>query len=187
MTSHHCLCVLFTKIKSPGGFVLSCVCVCVCMRTLSHIRLFYDPMDHSPPGTSVRGIFQGKISSVSSVTQSCLTDFATPGTAGCQAFLPISNSWSFTQTHVHWVSDVIQPISSCVIPFSSCLQYFSASSSLQMSQFFTSSGQSIGISASTSTLPMNAEDWFPLGWTGWSPLQSKRLSRIFSNTTIQKH
>ena len=75
-----------------------------------------------------------------------------------------------------------QTISSSVIPFSSCLQSFPASGSFQMSQLFTSGGQSIGISASTSVLPMNIQDWFPLGWTGWFFLQSKGLSRVFSNT-----
>ena len=74
-------------------------------------------------------------------------------------------------------------ISSSVIPFSSRLQ---SSGSFQMSQLFTSSGQSIGVSASTSVLPMNIQDWFPLGWTSWI-LQSKGLSRVFSNTTVQKH
>ena len=73
-------------------------------------------------------------------------------------------------------------ISSSVIPFSSCLQSFSASGSFQMSQFFPSGGQSIGVSASASVLPMNIQDWFPLGWTGWNSLQSN-----FSNTTVQKH
>ena len=78
-------------------------------------------------------------------------------------------------------------ISSSVISFSSCLQPFPASGSFQMSQFFTSGGQSIGMSASTSVLPMNIQDWFPLGWTGWISLQSKGLWRVFSNTTVQKH
>ena len=78
-------------------------------------------------------------------------------------------------------------ISSCVVPFSSRLQYFPASGSFQMSQFFASGGQSIGVSASTSVLPMNTQDWSPLGWTDWISLQSKRLSRVFSNTTVQKH
>ena len=78
-------------------------------------------------------------------------------------------------------------ISSCVVPFSSHLQSFPASRSFQMSQFFTSGCQSIGISASASVLPINIQDWFPLGWTGWIYLQSKGLSRIFSNTTLQKH
>ena len=75
-------------------------------------------------------------------------------------------------------------ISSSVIPFSSCPQSFPASGSFQMSQLFTSGGQSIGVSASTSVLPMNTQDWSPLRWTGWISLQSKGLSRVFSNTTI---
>ena len=78
-------------------------------------------------------------------------------------------------------------ISSSVIPFSSRLQSFPASGSFLLSQFFTSGGQSIGVSASTAVLPMNIQDWFPLGWTGWISLKSKGLSRVFSNTTVQKH
>ena len=78
-------------------------------------------------------------------------------------------------------------ISSSVIPFSSCLQSFPASGSFPMSQFFASGGQSIGVSASASVLPMNIQDWFPLGWTGWISSQSKGLSSVFSNTTVQKH
>ena len=76
-------------------------------------------------------------------------------------------------------------ISSSVIPFSSCPQSFPASGSFPMSQLFASGGQSIGVSASTSVLPMNNQDWSPLGRTGWISLQSKRLSRVFSNTTVQ--
>ena len=78
-------------------------------------------------------------------------------------------------------------ISSSVVPFSSCPQSFPASGSFQMSLFFTSGGQSIGVSASTSVLPMNTQDWFPLGWTSWISSLSKGLSRVFSNTTVQKH
>ena len=78
----------------------------------------------------------------------------------------------FTQTHVHWVSDTIQPSYPFGIPFSSCLQSFPASGSFQMSQLFTSGGQNIGVSASTSVLPVNTQDWSPLGWTGWISLQS---------------
>ena len=77
-------------------------------------------------------------------------------------------------------------ISSSVIPFS-CPQSFPALESFQMSQFFTSGGQSIGVSSSTSVLPMNTQDWSLLGWTGWISLQSKGLSTVFSNTTVQKH
>ena len=78
-------------------------------------------------------------------------------------------------------------ISSSVILFSSRLQSFTASGSFQMSQFFALGGRSVGVSASTSDLPVNIQDWFPLGWTGWISLQSKGLSRVFSNTTVQKH
>ena len=77
--------------------------------------------------------------------------------------------------------------SSSVIPFSSCPQFFPASGSFQTSQLFTSGGQIIGVSASTSVFPMSTQDWSPLGWTGWISLQSKRLSRGLPNTTVQKH
>ena len=80
-------------------------------------------------------------------------------------------------------------ISSSVVPFSTCLQSFPASGSFPVSQFFTSGGQSIGasVSASSSVFLMNIQDWLPLGWTSWISLQSKGLSRVFSNTTLQKH
>ena len=90
------------------------------------------------------------------------------------------------QTHVYWVSDAIQP-SHPVIPFSYCLQSCPASRSFQMSQFFTSGGQSIGVSASAKVLPMNIQDWFPLGWTGFIYLLSEGLSRVFSNVAVQKY
>ena len=125
------------------------------------------------------------ISQFSSVTQSCLTlcdpmDCSTPG-------LPVHHQLpEFTQTHVHWVGDTIQP-SHPVIPFSSWLQSFPASGSFQISQFFASGGQSIGVSTPALALPMNIQDWFPSEWTGWISLQFKGLSRVFSNTTVQKH
>ena len=78
-------------------------------------------------------------------------------------------------------------ISSSIVPFSSHLQSLQASGSFQISQFFVSSGQNIGVSASASVLPMNIQDWFPLGWTGWISLLSKGLSGVFSSITIQKH
>ena len=112
--------------------------------------------------------------------------FVTPWTAACQASLSITNSQSLPNSCP--LSQWCHPtISSSVIPFSSCLQSFLASGSLQMSQFFAWGGQSIGVTASTSVLPMNTQDWAPLGWTGWISLQSKGLSRVFSNTTVQKH
>ena len=79
------------------------------------------------------------------------------------------------------------PTSSSVVPFSSCPQSLPASGSFPMSQLFTWGGQSTGVSASPSVLPMNTQDWSPLGWTGWISLRSKGLSRVFSNTTVQKH
>ena len=90
------------------------------------------------------------------------------------------NSWPLNQ----WCHPTI---SSSVVPFSSHLQSFPATGSFLMSQFFASGGQSIGVSASASVLPMNIQNWFPLGWTGWMSLLSKGLSRVFSNTTVQKH
>ena len=124
------------------------------------------------------------ISSVQSLSHVRL--FATPCTAAGQASLSITNSWSFSNScsSSQWCHPTI---SSSVIPFSSCLQSFPASGSFPMSQLFTSGGQSIGVSAIASVLPVNIQDWFPLGWTGWISLQSKGLSRVFSNTTVQKH
>ena len=78
-------------------------------------------------------------------------------------------------------------ISSSVVPFSSCPQSLPASESFPMSQFFAWGGQSVGVSALASFLPKNTQDWSPLGWTGWMSLQSKGLSRVFSNTTVKKH
>ena len=123
------------------------------------------------------------MSFISLVTQSCSTlcnpmDRSMPG-------LPVYRQLpEFTQTRVHWVGDAIQPSHSLL--FSSRLQSF-PTGSFQMRQLFASGGQSIGVSASTSILPMNTQDWFPLGWTGWISLQSKGLSTVFSNTTVQKH
>ena len=90
-----------------------------------------------------------------------------------------------TQTHVHRVSGAIQPAHPPVVPFSSCPQSFPASGSFPISQPFASGGQSIGVSASASVLPMNTQDPSPLGWTDWISLKSKGLSRVFSNTTVQ--
>ena len=120
-----------------------------------------------------------------SVTQSCLTlsdpwSCSTPG-------LPVHHQlWVYSNScPLSWWCH--PTISSSVLPFSSCPQSFSASGSFLMSQLFALGGQSIGVSASTSVLPMNTQDWFPLGWTGWISLQSKGLSRVFSNITAQKH
>ena len=116
------------------------------------------------------------------VSQSCPTlcdpmNCSTPG-------LPVYHQLpEFTQTHVYRVSDAIQPSHPRLSPF----QSLPASESFPMSQLFAWGGQSTGVSASASVLPMNTQDWSPLGWTGWISLQSKGLSRVFSSTTVQKH
>ena len=121
----------------------------------------------------------------SSVAQLCTT-FCDPRTVAHQAPYPSPtpgaclNSCSLSR----WCHP---NISSSVIPLSSHLQSFPASGSFPMSQLFASGGQRIGVSASASVLPMTTQDWSPLGWTGWISLQSKRLGRVFSNTTVQKH
>ena len=92
----------------------------------------------------------------------------------------------FTQTQVHWVGDAIQPSHPLSSPSPPTFNIPSIRV-FQMSQFFTPGGLSIGVSASASVLPMNTRDWSPLGCTGWISLQSKGLSRVFSNTTVQKH
>ena len=97
---------------------------------------------------------------------------------------PTPRAWSNSCPLSQWCHPTS---SSSVVPFSSWLQSFPTSGSFPMSQFFTSGDWSIGVSASASILPMNIQDWFPLGWTGWISLLSKGLSRVFSNTTVQKH
>ena len=125
-----------------------------------------------------------QFSSVQSLSRVWL--FATPWTAVCQASLSITSSRCLlTLLSIESVMPSNHP--SSVVPFSSCLQSFPESGSFPMSQFFASGGQSIRVSASLSVLPMNTQDWSPLGWTGWISLQSKGLARVFSNTTVQKH
>ena len=132
------------------------------------------------------GILLQSLEQFSSVPQPCRTpydpmDCKTPG------FPVYHQLLEFTQTHVHSVSDAIQPSYPPSSPFSSCLQSFLASGSFPVSQFFTSGGQSIGVSASASVLQMKIQDRFLSGWTGLISLQSKGPSRFFSNTTVQKH
>ena len=122
----------------------------------------------------------------SSVAQSCPTlcspmNRSTPD-------LPVHHQLpEFTQTHVHWVG--LMPSNHLILcrPLLLLPSIFPSIRAFQMSQPFTSGGQSAGVSASTSVLPMNTQDWSPFGWTGWISLQSKGLSRVFSNTTVQKH
>ena len=112
--------------------------------------------------------------------------FATPWTAAYQASLSIANSQSYSNScPLSWWCH--PTISSSAIPFSSCLQSFSASGSIPMSQFFVSGSQSIEDSALASVLPVNIQDCFPLGFNGFISSQFKGLSRVFSNTTVQKH
>ena len=150
----------------------------------------WDTMDCSPPDSSVHGFTQaGYWSGFSSVQfsrsvmsgslQPCEPQHARPPCPSPTTRVhPNPCPWSW------WCHPTI---SSSVVPFSSCPQSFPASGAFQMSQLFASGGQSIGVSASTSVLPVNTQDWSPLGWAGWISLQSKGLSRVFSNTTVQQH
>ena len=119
-----------------------------------------------------------------SVTQLCPT-LCDPMVCTTPGFPVLHHLPELTQTHFHWWCH--PTISFPVIPFSSCLQSFPASESFPVSWLFTSGGQSIGASASASVLPMNIQGWFPLELSSLISLQSKGLSRVFSNTTIQKH
>ena len=141
----------------------------------------YLPVKFQPRHLKIILIFQ-----FSSVTQSCLTlcdpmNRSTPG-------LPVHHQLlEFTQTHVHLVSDAIQPSHPLLSPSLPTPKSLLASGSFQMSQLLAWGGQSTGVSASASVLPMNIQDWSPSEWSGWISSQSKRLSRVFSNTTVQKH
>ena len=202
--------VLIYKCASTGliryfqGTCLSlswCGCVCTHVHTVTdpkmppqEIHLWISAHDLLGSGglsecdqgswNEISRIISVQFSSVHSLSHVRL--FSAPWTTEHQASLPsptpgiYPNSCPLSQ----WCNPTI---SSSVVPFSSCLQSFPASGSFQMRQLFTSGGQSIGVSASTPRLPMNTQDWSPLGWTGWISLQSKGLSRVFSNTTVQKH
>ena len=117
---------------------------------------------------------------------SCVQHLATPWTAACQASLSITNPWSLLK--LMFIESLL-PSNHLILcrPLPLHPQSFPASGSFPMSQFFSSAGQSIGVSALASVLPMNIQNWLPLGWTGWISLQSKGLSKAFSKTTVQKH
>ena len=119
-------------------------------------------------------------------SHSVVSNSATPWTTACQASLSINNSQSPPKP---MSIESMMPSNHLILcrPFSSCLQSFPASGSFPMSQLFAPGGQSIGVSASASFLPMNTQDWSPIGWTSWISLQFKGLSGVFSNTTVQKH
>ena len=125
-----------------------------------------------------------EFSSVQSLSRVWL--FATPWTAACQASLSITNSWSLPTPMSIELVVLFNHLILCH-PFLLLPSILPASGSFRMSWLFASGGQSIGVSALGSVLPMNTQDWFPLEWTGWISLQSKGLSRVFSNTTVQKH
>ena len=124
--------------------------------------------------------------SISIQSLSCVQLFATPWTAACQASLSITNSWSLPKP---MSIESVMPSNHLILyrPLLLLPSIFPRISSFPMSQLFTSGGQSIGVSASASVFPMNTQDWSPLEWTGWISLQFKGLSRVFSNTTVQKH
>ena len=131
-----------------------------------------------------RYLTKGNISSVQSFSHVRL--FVTPWNAAHQASLSITNSRS---PHKSMCIESMMPSNHLILcrPLLLLPSIFPASGSFQMSQFFAPGGQSIEGSASTSVLPMNTQDWYPLGWTSWTSLQSKGLSRVFSNTAVQKH
>ena len=146
-----------------------CVCVCVCVHARCAFKIWNWPerrvtvqFSHSVMSNSLwpHGLQHTRLPCPS----------PTPG---------VYSNWCPLSQWCH------PAISSSVIPL--CLQSFPASGSFPISHFFASGGQNIGVSASASVLPMNIQDWFPLGWTGWSSLLSKWLWRVFSNTTVQKH
>ena len=131
-------------------------------------------------GEEMRGLVIFKFSSVTQSFPTLCNPIHTRLPYPSPTFRVYSNSCPLIQ----WCHPTI---SSSVVPLSSSLQSFPASGSFQMSQFFASGGPSIGVSALASVLPMNIQDWFLLGWTGLTSLPSKGLSRVFSNTTVQKH
>ena len=125
-----------------------------------------------------------QFSSVQSLSR--VPPFATPWTTACQASLSITNSRSPPKP---MSIELVMPSNHLILchPLLLPPSIFPSSRSFQMSQLFASGGQSIGVSASALVLPRNTQDWFPLGWTSWNSLKSKGLSRVFSNTTVQKH
>ena len=130
--------------------------------------------------------YGGEVIQFSLVAQLCptLSDPMNRGMPGLPCLSPTPWIYSNSRPLSQWCYPAI---SSSVFPFSSCPHTLPASGSFQMSQLFTWGGQSTGVSASASVLPKNTQDWCPLRWTGWISLQSKELSRVFSNTTVQKH
>jgi len=156
-------------------------------HTIKQIRLLFSPHNYED---SYSLFFRHpqlnpfQFSSVQSL--SCVWLLATPYMVNTRppCPLPTPGDYSNSCPLSRWCHPTI---SSSVVSFSSCLQFSPALGTLPVCQFFTSGGQNIGVSASASALPMNIQDWFPLGWTGWMSLVSKGLSKVFSNTAVQKH
>ena len=162
--------------------------MCVCVLVAQSCLTVCDPMNCGPQGSSVHGILQARVLEwISQFSRSVVSNSLRPH--GLQHArppcpLPTPGVHPNPRASSRWCHPTI---SSSVVPVSSHLQSFPASGSFQMSQLFASGDQSVGVSASTSILPMNIQDWFPLRWTGWISLQSKGLSRVFSKTIAQKH
>ena len=179
--------------KSPGfGLQLSAKDLCDCDSLQSHLQISVSHPQNDGTGfynlwvLSHCRFYRSQFSSVQfrcSVVSDSLRPRESQHTRPpCQSPTP-RVYWSLCPSS-RWCHPAISP---SVVPFSSCPQSFPASGSFPMSQFFTSGGQSIAVSASTSVLPVNTQDRSPLGWTSWISLKSKGLSRVFSNTTVQKH
>ena len=182
---------------------------CCCCSVIKSCPTFCDPMDCSMPGflvlhyllefaqiscslswwcylTISSSVALCFFCSFSSVAQLCLKTLWPHGLQ--HARLPCSSPTPGACSHsCPWSWWCHPTISSSVIPFSSCLQSFPAWGCFPMTQLFASDGQNTGALASASVLPKNIQDWFPLGWTGWMSFQSKGLSKVFSDTTVQKH
>ena len=140
----------------------------------------YSKNEHSDVEKPTSKLMKSSVQSLSHVQL-----FATPWTAACQASQSITNSWSLFKL---MSIESVMPSNHLILCHPLFLpRSFPASGSFQTSQFFTLGGQSIGVSALTSVLPKYIQDWFPLGWTAWISLQSKGLTKVFSNTTVQKH
>ena len=147
-------------------------------------EIWNHPHTYLPQCDSVRGWSLKWFSSVQSLSCVWLLQSYEPQHARPPCQSPTSGVYLDSCPLSQWCHPTI---SSSVVPFSSCPQSFPASGSIPMSQFFASGGQTIRVSASTSVLPMNIQDWLSLGWTDWISLESKGLARVFSNTTVQKH
>ena len=203
---HYCL-LAYVNYQQKNNKYFSMYLHLTAAKSLQSCPTLCDPIDGSPPASPIPGILQArtlewvamafsnawkwkvKVKSLRSdqISRSVVSDSLRPHESqharppcpsptpkACSNSCP-SSQWCYTT------------ISSSVVPFSSHLQSFPASGSFPMSQLFTSGGESIGVSASASVLPMNIQDWFPLGLIALISFQSKGLSRVFSNTTVQKH